>query len=495
MCIRLLALMLLPGLASAAELQEGQLQRALRAAAPEATTLRDPLKDSVHPGETSLADQTDVAVTAYNNGRALVRDRRQIKLLPGESALRFMDVASAILPETVSIKSLTSPGDLVILEQNYEYDLMRPEALMDKYVGKRVRLVNKSSEYTFFEEDATLLSNNDGPIYQVGDDIYLGHPGSVVLPEIPDALIAKPTLVWLLQNSGTEHEIEVTYLTGGLSWKADYVTTLAADETTMDIEGWVTLTNESGTTYTDAQLKLVAGDVNIVRDQPQRMLRRDAAPQMAMANVAPMEEESFAEYHLYTLPRKTTLKQNQTKQVRLLGANGVAVKKAYEFRGRGHYYAQPLPQDMSEKVGVFLEFDNKAETGLGMPIPAGIMRVYQEDSDEMLQFAGEDRLEHTPEDEEIRLRLGNAFDITGERVQTDFQRVGNNLNESAYRITLRNHKNNPIDVDVVETIPGDWEILDATQDHVKKDARTAVFTVAIPADGETELRYRTRVRF
>jgi hypothetical protein len=497
MRILLLALSLcVTTLCIGAEPQNLEISPALiRAAAEFETQLTDPLRSSVSPGETTLADQTDVAVTAYNNNRALIRDRRTVKLLPGEMTLKFMDVAAQIKPETVSLKSLSHPGELLILEQNYEYDLMSPQALLDKYVGKQVRLINKSSEYSFYEETATLLGNNDGPIYQINSDIYLGHPGSIVLPELPEELIAKPSLIWLLDNGGTDHEVEVTYLTEGISWKADYVVRLAEDEEGLGLEGWVTLTNESGASYSNAQLKLVAGEVNIVPGFAQMDTRGQARRQMKMMQAAPMREESFAEYHLYTLPRRTTIKQNQTKQVSLLRADDVTVSKAYEFRGRGHYYAQPLQQHASEKVGVFLEFMNEEKNRLGMPLPAGIMRVYQGDSDGMLQFSGEDRIKHTPKNEKIRLRLGNAFDVVGERVQTEFKRVGSNVHESAYALTLRNHKEEAIVVDVVESIPGDWKMVEESVDHVKKDAHTAIFNMPLAADAEVELTYRVRVSF
>lgn len=458
--------------------------------------LADPLKNSASPGESTLADQTDVALTAYNTNRALVRDRRTIKLLPGESTLKFMDVAAQIMPETVSLKSLSSPGDLAILEQNYEYDLMSQASLMEKYVGKGVRLVNKSNDMSFIEESATLLSNNDGPVYKIGDDIYLGHPGSVVLPEIPDELIAKPSLIWLLNNSGTDHEVEVTYLTNGVSWKADYVVTLSKDEKTLDLEGWVTLTNESGAQYTNAQLKLVAGDVNMVQPAPVPMMAkaRGGMEMMAMDAAAPMQQEAFGEYHLYTLPRRTTIKQNQTKQVSLLRADGAAVTKVYEFRGQGNYYTQPAPS-VPEHVGVTLKLKNEEANNLGMPLPAGVVRVYQEDSTGMLQFSGEDQVKHTPKDEEISLKLGNAFDVMGERTQTEYTIVGNNVHQSSYKIVLRNHKDTAVTVDVVENIPGDWKILASSHPHVKKDFQTAVFTIPVPVDGEVELTYQAQVRF
>jgi hypothetical protein len=458
--------------------------------------LADPLKESASPGESTLADQTDVAITAYNTNRALVRDRRTIKLLPGEMTLKFMDVAAQIMPETVSLKSVSNPGGLQILEQNYEYDLMTQASLLNKYVGKNVRLINKSNDLSFIEETATLLSNNDGPIYQINDDIYLGHPGSVVLPEIPEELIAKPSLIWLLNNGGTDHEVEVTYLTNGVSWKADYVATLSKDEKTIDLEGWVTLTNESGAQYTNAQLKLVAGDVNVVQNAPMPMMAKGAAMEMMAfdAAAAPMQQEAFGEYHLYTLPRRTTIKQNQSKQVSLLRADGATVTKVYEFRGPGHYYSQPT-ESTPEHIGVTLKLKNEEANKLGMPLPAGIMRVYQEDSSGMLQFTGEDNVKHTPKDEEITLRLGNAFDVMGERTQTEFNVVGVNVHQSSYKIVLRNHKDTAVTVDVVETIPGDWKILEASHPHVKKDAQTAVFTIPVPVDGEVELTYQAQVRF
>lgn len=467
--------------------QRASIEAAVHAAVPR---LNDPLKDTAHTGESTLADQTDVSITAYNNNRALVRDRRAVKLLPGEVSLKFMDVAAQIMPETVSLQSISSPGELAILEQNYEYDLMSPNALLNKYVGRNVRLVNRSSEYAFDEIEATLLSNNEGPVYQVGNDIYLGHPGSVVLPEIPEELIAKPSLIWLLDNAGTDHSVEVTYLTGGISWKADYVIRLAKDEQSLDVEGWVTLTNESGATYNNAELKLVAGDVNIVEpNMDVRQMRTLAMP--AIGGPMPVEE-SFAEYHLYTLPRRTTIKQNQTKQVSLLRAAGAAVTKSYEFRGQEHYYMDPSPIG-PEHVGVILSVNNTETNQLGFPLPAGIMRVYQEDSSGMLQFSGEDRIKHTPKDETVRLRLGNAFDITGERAHTDFQRIGDGVTESTFRIVLRNHKEQDITVDVVEPIPGDWTVIEASHEHIQKDAHTAVFRIPVPAGGTAELNYRVRV--
>ncbi len=458
--------------------------------------INDPLSGSITSRETTLSDQKDVAVTVYNNGRALVRDRREIPLLPGTVALQFSDVAEQVRPETVSLRSMNDPGRLFILEQNYEYDLMSPQKLMEKYVGKEVRLINKHEDYDFYEQPARLLSMNNGPVYEINGDIYLDHPGTVVLPEIPDDLIARPSLIWLLDNQGTDHDVEVTYMTGGMSWKADYVLSLNREETAMDVTGWVTLTNQSGATYTNAELKLVAGDVNIVRDQPERMMRMDRAV-MAEAAMAPppMQQEAFAEYHLYTLPRRTTIRQNQNKQVNLLNAANVAVKKVYEYRGNTQFFFQRMPDIPSERAAVMLTFENREVNQLGIPLPGGIMRVYQEDSSGALQFSGEDRIQHTPRNEEVRLRLGNAFDVVAERKQTEYDIIASNVHESSFEIVLRNHKDNDIVVDVIETLTSDWQIRNASHEHQQRDAFTVVFPVDVPANGEATVTYTVRIRY
>ena len=455
-------------------------------------TLNDPLQGQFRATQTSSEDQTDIAVTVYNNNLALVRDRRQVVLFPGEISLTFMDVAQQIRPETVSLRSVSDPGAIRILEQNYEYDLMSPAKLMEKYVGKRVRLVNFSSEIGFTEVEGELLSINQGPIYKVGDEIFLGHPGTVVLPEIPENLIAKPSLVWLLDNEGTDQEIEITYLTGGISWKADYVLRMSKDETQVDINAWVTLNNASGAPYINAQLKLVAGDVNIVRPEVRLGLAKMGVRSAVMQE---MREEAFAEYHLYTLPRRTTLKENQSKQVSLFKADEVGVTKLYEYRGSGRYFRQRIQPMGEEHVKVFLIFQNEEENNLGVPLPAGIMRVYQEDSEGMLQFAGEDRIGHTPKDEEVRLRMGSAFDVIGERKQMDFRKISDRVFESAYEIVIRNHKETAIVVDVVEPMSSDWQILESSDEFEKRDAQTAVFALPVEADGEVVLTYRVRVRY
>ncbi|MDX9972772.1 MAG: DUF4139 domain-containing protein [FCB group bacterium] len=448
---------------------------------------------------TGLENQTEVAVTIYNSNLGLVRDRRTVTLPTGELRLQFADVAQQIRPETVSLESIGAPGSVRVLEQNYEFDLISPEKLMEKYVGKKVKLVNFSTEVNLPNPtEAELLSINGGAVYRVNNEIFLGYPGQVVLPEIPENLIAKPSLVWLLQNDQAEQTIEATYLTQGMRWNADYVAVYSEDAGRMSLKGWVTLVNESGAQYTNAKLKLVAGEVNIV-PPPQPMMRggraKGAMMEMAAAPAPQMQEEAFGEYHLYRLERPTTIKQNQSKQVSLLTAPSVGVEKTYEFRGDVSFYSQIMPPMKDQKVAVQLKFKNEEANGLGMPLPAGVVRVYEADSQGLLQFSGEDRIKHTPKDEEVKVKLGNAFDVVGERTQTDFSRIADNVYEAAFEIKIRNHKDKDITIDIVEPMTSDWSILQSSHQFKKKDAQTAIFTVPVPKDGETVVTYRVRVRY
>ncbi|HNZ19473.1 MAG TPA: DUF4139 domain-containing protein [Candidatus Hydrogenedentes bacterium] len=445
--------------------------------------------------QTDVTQQTDIAVTAYNSGIALVRDVRKLDLPQGEVELKFMDVAQQIRPETVGLRSLAQAGSVVILEQNYEYDLISPEKLMEKYVGKEVKLINFSNEIGFFEKTAELLSINQGPVYRVDGQIFLGHPGNVVVPELPDNLIAKPSLIWHLNNTLGAQQLEATYITNGISWRADYVLTLAKTDSSLDIAGWVTMDNQSGATYENARLKLVAGDVNIAPPQVADKGMRERA--LAMSAPAPemAREETFAEYHLYTIPRRTTIKQNQSKQVALLSGAGVQCEKRYEFRGMVDFYSNRFPPMKDQHVDVFLKFQNTEANHLGIPVPAGIMRIYQEDSEGMLQFAGEDRVDHTPKDEEIRLRMGKAFDVVADRIQKDFAQISDRVCEAEFEITVRNHKGQDVVVDIVEPMPADWKILSKSHDFVKKDAHTAIFSVPVPKDGKVAVTYRVQVQY
>lgn len=453
-----------------------------------------PLPAAAAPTVSTVADQTGIALTIYNRNLGLVKDRREIRLGQGSGELRFMDVAAQIIPTSVSIASLAG-GELQVLEQNYEYDLLSPQKLMDKYVGKEVKLYQKNP-HTEREEvvTATLLSNNGGPVYRIGDEITFGHPGRLIFPGVPDDLIARPTLVWLLEGAAVEKRtIEASYLTAGISWRADYVVTLSEKDDQASLAGWVTIDNRSGAAYRNATLKLVAGDVNRVQEQPTRFAKSVRAE--AMAPAPQFQEEAFFEYHLYTLQRPSTIKENQAKQINLVTADAVPVKKEFLLKGESFYYYSPAGEAVKQKVGVFVEMENRKEHNLGMPLPKGVVRVYKRDAGGSLQFVGEDTIDHTPEKETVRVKLGDAFDVVGERKQTEWRKVASDTYEAAFEIKLRNHKKEDITVKVVEPVPGDWQMLSSSHPHEKGDAFSAVFKVPVPKDGEATLVYRVRMRY
>jgi len=455
--------------------------------------------DKTQALSSGIDDQTGVAITVYNVNLGLVKDRREIKLPKGTGDLRFMDVASKIIPTSVSIKSLVDPESLRILEQNFEYDLLNPQKLLDKYVGKEVKLFQKNP-YTEREEilTATLLSNNGGPIFKIGDEITFGHPGRIIFPGVPENLISKPTLVWLLENSlSSAQKVEASYLTDGINWRADYVLTLNDKDDMADLSGWVTIDNKSGTTYKNAKMKLVAGDVNRVRDESEykdKMLRFAKAE--AMPAAPQFKEEEFFEYHIYTLQRASTIKENQTKQISLVTAGDIPVRKELIFHGAKYYYYNQYGEAISnQKIGVFVQIENRKENNLGMPLPKGVVRVYKNDTGGSLQFVGEDSIDHTPKDEKIRIKLGEAFDVIGGRKQTDWKKIAYDTYEAAFEISLRNHKKEDVTVKVIEPVPGDWKMLVNSHDFIKTEAFTAEFNIPVPKDKEVKLTYRVRMRF
>ena len=442
---------------------------------------------------THLNDQETVSITVYNSNIGLVKDIRRLNLANGITELKFGEVAAKIMPQTVHIKSLSNPSHLEVLEQNYEYDLLTPQKLLEKFVGKEITILKDGIEVPI-----TILSTNQGLVYKLGGRIFTGHVSNLIFPQIPDNLIPHPTLVWLLENRGAgPQKIEATYLTQGLTWKADYVAVLDGKDRNMDLNGWVTLDNQSGATYRNARLKLVAGDVNrVIEQRGAADAVRALAEVSAKTPAASFSEESFFEYHLYSLQRPTTLKEQQTKQVALLSSDNVPVIKRYFYYGAQQYLRQRYGVPLShQKVGVYVEIANKKENRLGMPLPKGIVRVYKADSDGSLQFIGEDRIDHTPKDETIKIKLGDAFDIVGERKQTDWRKIAEHLYEVAFEISLRNHKDEPVTVSVVEPMLRDWEILNSSHAYKKLDAHTAQFDIPVMKDGETKLQYRARFKF
>jgi hypothetical protein len=453
------------------------------------------------PRSSSLADQVDLAVTVYNSEIALVRDVRTLQLPRGMFDLRFMDIAATVNPATVHFRSLTEPSRVSVLEQNYEYDLLEPDKLLRKYVGRDVTLVRMHQENgATVSEDvkARLLSFNNAPVWRIGDEIVTGmHADHIRFPDLPQNLYARPTLIWSIQNSGvTGHRVEASYLAGKLSWNADYVLTVARDDKSADLDGWVTLTNGSGTSFKNAKLQLVAGDLNRVRQVLGRLALDEARNAKEVAS-APMAQEAFSDYHLYTLGRKTTINNSETKQVSMLGATAVPIQKRYVVDGQAFYYrnAQHPGAPVKDVVQVYYQFKNEERGNLGMPMPAGVVRVYQSDSTGGVQFVGEDRIGHTPKDETLNIKIGNAFDVVAERKQVDFEKVASGVYEIEYEVTLRNHKTVPATVEVNEPIGGTWRMLRSTHQWTKTDAWAAQFTVTVGADASATLRYRVRVTY
>lgn len=449
----------------------------------------------------TAADQQSVAVTIYNDNLALVKDARRVRLARDSNQLAWREVSAQMRPETAQLRNLSNPAGFRLLEQNFDFDLLTPAKLLDKYIGREVSVI-RTHPTTGAEtrETATVLSTNNGVVLKFADRIETGVPGRLAFAGVPETLRDKPTLVISLINPAAgQQNLELSYLTGGLSWRADYVAELNANDDQLDLNGWVTLTNQSGTAYPNARLQLVAGDLNRVREA-QPMPRAMMATAAKVADAAEMQQEALFEYHLYTLQRPTTLAENQTKQVALMSATRVPVNKEFLLAGANYYYLGQygeLGQKM--KVGVFVDFQNRGE-GLGIPLPKGVIRVYKQDSQGNAQFVGEDRIDHTPKNETVRLKLGDAFDVTADRKQTAFQKLAgtgryNYVFESAYEIVLKNAKAEAVTVTVREPMPGDWSMVSESLPHAKAASGTAEWKVKVPADGKTTLTYRVRVRY
>jgi hypothetical protein len=445
-----------------------------------------------------------VELTVYNQNLALVKDRRALELEEGINEVGFTGVAAQIDPTSVHFRSLTDPQGTVVLEQNYEYDVVGTQKLLQKYLGEEVWLVTEDDT----QYSGLLLSGAGDIILQRADGsvtvIKLEAVREFNFPELPEGLITKPTLVWLLEaGQAGDHETELTYLTEGISWEADYIVVLAQDDASLDLDGWVTLHNQSGGTYENAKLKLIAGDIHRVAEERRAVADMVFVEKEAMA--APqVEERAFFEYHLYQVQRPVTVRDNQTKQIEFASGTGVPAEKffVYDGAGRGYWGWGPITDPgygtaSNPKVMVMLELRNEEDTGLGIPLPRGKVRVYKEDVDGGSEFIGEDSIDHTPKDETVRLYLGDAFDIVGERKQTDFRKPGRRIIEESYEITLRNHKEQEVEVRVVEHMFrwSEWEVLRSTQDYVKLDAQTLEFRLPLKADGEATVEYTVQYRW
>lgn len=445
-------------------------------------------------------------VTVYNSNLGLVKDVRPFDLKTGVSEMKVEDVAALIDPTSVHFRSLTAPDAVSVLEQDFRYDLVSQDKLLERYLGREIELVRPVGRDGVKQETikGVLLSNAGGLVLQSEGKILVNPPGSPVLPALPDGLLTKPTLVWKLDaRQGGVQQGEISYLTAGLGWSADYVLVADKDDAKGDLTAWVTVTNNSGATYKDAKLKLVAGDVHRAQAPVARM--RFAMARMDAAAAAPaMTEQPFFEYHMYTLARPTTLADNSSKQVEMASATGVPIKKMYVYDGAAGLFwyggdagnwnpAYGLGEN--KKVAVLLELKNDKASGLGIPLPKGHVRVYKKDNDGSLQFAGEDSIDHTPKDETVRVKLGDAFDLVGERKRTDYSSdQSKHRFEETFEVHVRNHKDAAADVTVVERLYrwSGWKIVSASSKWTKKDAQTIEFPVTVPKDGEAVVTYTVR---
>ncbi len=461
------------------------------------------------PPAKDISESKDVAITIYNQNFGLVKDSRQVTLKNGINYIRFEDVAAAIDPTSVSFLSLTAPNSVAVREQNYQFDLMDYGTILSRSVGKTIKFRQFLSSGGTREVTGTLLSSprvtvadSNGNISEQSQSIVLrtssgilvGPSGEFEIAEMPEGLISKPSLLWKLEcDKAGAHDTEISYQTQGMNWKCDYVAVANADDTACDLTSWVTLDNKSGGTFKNASLKLMAGDVHKVQNE----VRNDnfgGRAEMAMDAAAEpqFKEQSFAEYHLYSLQGKTDLRDNETKQLTLFNASAVPVKKQFIMDGES---AGSGNDGATHKINVKLEMANSKENNLGMPMPKGKVRVYKKDLDGALQFVGEDLIDHTPKDEKVRVYLGDAFDLVGERRQTNFQQPSNKIQRQTFELILRNHKDKEVTITCIEHAYGDWKIISESQKSTKKDSRTFEYEVKVPANGETKVTYEIETRY
>ena len=469
------------------------------------------LVSSISCAGQSVSAPESLQLTVYNANFALVKDTRSVTLRTGVNSIEVEDVAAKIDPTSVLFKSITAPNEIAILEQNYQYDLINPENILSKSVGKRATFTRFDADGNAHTSSGVIL--NPGPSHQLvieSDDgqVVLRPAGQVSLESMPAGLHPKPTLNWLLASdvSGRQ-KAEISYITDGIGWKADYVVLVNDDDTALDLAGWVTLNNQSGATYDDARLTLMAGDVR--RLQPQReAIYLGAEVRTARAPAAPQfEEKAFFEYHIYTMARPTTIRDRETKQLSLLNASDVPVKKEMIYDGRGNWWRRWWHPgrtgdpgggyDTSDyhKVNVVLEVTNSRENHMGMPLPKGKVRVYKLDDEGSQQFIGEDEIDHTPRDEKIRLYIGDAFDVVGDYRRTDYKKISRRVIEESFQVDIRNHKDTEVEVLVMEHVWDDWKVLRSSHGYNKIDAHTIRFPVTVPADGEVKITYTIRTRW
>jgi hypothetical protein len=444
-------------------------------------------------------DKEGVSLTVYNQNFAVVKEVRDIKLDGKTATVQFRDVAKLIDPTSVHFKSLTDPEGTAVLEQNYEFDLVSADKLLDKYVDKKIGVVTKEGTryagtlLSFDAQQLVLQGENQLFMVQRPDNVQ-----NVEFGALPEGLLTRPTLVWKVATEKPgQHLSQVTYQTKGMGWQADYSVVVNPDDTRMDLSGWVTLTNKCGAAFKDARVKLIAGDVRRIQPPAPQALAAGFADARVEAVRGGFEEKTFFEYHMYTLARTTTVNDNQVKQVELLTAADVPVTKRYVFEPDGKYWHERYGKKGEYKVNVYIEFKNAKEQKLGMPLPKGKIRVYKRDpADNDLEFVGEDEIDHTPKDEDLKLYVGDAFDIVGEKTVTD-RKQAQRWRQESITIQVRNHKEEDIKVLVREHLSGgqQWEITAKSHDFKKIDASTIEFELPVAKNGKADVTYTVDYRW
>lgn len=443
----------------------------------------------------TVAQRELVNLTVYNGDMTLVHDRRRLSLNDGLNRIAWRDVSAQMDPTSALVEAVGTSSPVDVLEQNFNFDLLDPSRLLEKYVGKEVTVVHEArfAGERDTRERAKILSTNGGIVLQYRDRIETELRGHIVFPAAPKNFRDRPTLTLDLNSSHTGPEtLDLSYITAGLSWHANYIGVVSPDERRMDLTGLVTLSNTSGVSYENARLQLVAGNVN---NAQQLKTISAVSSRDGFSAQQPLQQENYFEYHLYTLPRPTTVMDKQTKQLSLLSAHGVPIRKTLELRGSPSYY-RTAQTDLGDRlpVGVYITFDNRGGD-LGVPLPGGVVRLYKNDSRNLSQFLGSDTIVHTPKNETVRLRVGDSFDITARKRQTDFRLAGGCSADSSYEIVVANAKDSTQNVLIVEPIPGDWQIVDRNLPYTKSSASTANWNVRVPAGGRATLSYTARVKW
>lgn len=440
--------------------------------------------------------RANLEVTVYTSNIAMVKDRRTLSIPKGRGLVSIAGVPSSIIPETVSLRPEDNGKGFRVLEKTYDYDLLSEKNLLDKYIGKTVKLI-RWNEFQDRQDtlEAELLSNAEGPVYRIGGEIYLGYPGIRVLPALPEGLVTRPTLSWLLESAtGGDRDVELSYLAEGMTWRADYRLVMT-EGAQADLSAWITIDNRSGASFTDAAVSLIAGNVNRVQPRFSMMEQRAAgAPKMDIS--ATLQEQPAFEYHRYDIPWKTSLEDRQTKQILLFESSAVDLREEFLVMGsQGRFQKSSGGEGLKEPATVSISFGNRRENNLGMPLPGGAVRLFKRDSAGRLLFIGEDRLDNKPAGADVRLTVGAAFDVTAERKQKEYKKITSRLTESQWEITLNNQKEKPVTVGLIESFRGNWKIIESNRPFVKIDAFTARFDVTTPAGGSATVTYRLQTDF